>query len=79
MTEPSSQPKLLAKDQLVEAALYLGAGALVCIPGAFATGFGIAGAIIMFVALLGCLLTFVVAVNGIRRRRWRRQNSPPVS
>ena len=72
MTDTNSQPKLLAKDQLVEAAAYVGFGGLVAVPGAFATGFGLAGALIIFAVLLALLLTFIVGVNTVRRWRWRR-------
>lgn len=72
MTDTTNQPKLLAKDQLVEAAGYVGFGGLVAIPGAFATGFGVAGAILIFIVLLALLLTFIVSVNAFRRWRWRK-------
>ena len=72
VTDTNDQPKLLAKDQLVEAAAYVGLGGLVAVPGAFATGFGVVCALIIFVALLALLLTFIVSVNAVRRWRWRR-------
>jgi hypothetical protein len=66
------QPKLLTKDQLLEAMFYVLGGALVAIPGALATGFGIAGAVLIASTLLAICIIFIVAVNAVRRRRWRR-------
>lgn len=72
VADTNNQPKLLGKDQLVEAIAYVGLGALVAVPGAFATGFGIAGALIVFAVLFALLLTFLVSVNAVRRWHWRQ-------
>ena len=71
MHEP---PSLLSKDQIIEAGLYVGAGALVVVPGAFSTGFGVIGAAIVIFALTGLLLMLILTVNLARRWLWKRRH-----
>ena len=69
----SAEPKIIQKDQLVEIAVTVAGAGIVSIP--FGGSFGILGILFIWLVLSGLFLAFVVAINLIRRRLWRKRTA----